>query len=183
MYDFTASIWKHFDRTIFTAPGLARIIFLALGNFALLFLHVWIPRGRKLDLPTITPSESAQDRWMCAACDVGWRGFRGALRRSASRNAGETTTTKTTTNDMGRVPDGEPLCTCSRFYLVTRTSPSGVRYCVARALTVKIRTPIICRSAAFAYRHSGIRKPLLGGIAQRPKYVQGRFETFVVLDI
>lgn len=36
-------------------------------------------------------------------------------------------------DDMGRVLDGEPLRMCSRFYLVTRTSPSGARHCVSCA--------------------------------------------------
>lgn len=73
---------------------------------------------------------------MCAACNAGDAAF---AVHYVSRNA----IAGDEDDNMSRVPDGEPLCTCSRFYLMTRTSPPRVRYCVARARTIKIRKPII----------------------------------------
>lgn len=110
-------------------PSFVCIIYLVLGNFTLLHLHVWIPYGRQHDLPTITRSGRAQDRRMCASYNLGDAAFavRYAL-RNATAGSGDDED-----DDMSRVPNGKPLCTCTRFYLVSRTSPSGARYCVARA--------------------------------------------------
>jgi len=75
-----------FDNVISIFPGfryLPCIIFLTRDNFALLRLHVWIPRG-KHDLPTITPNGRAQDWRMCASYNAGDAAF---AVRYALRNA------------------------------------------------------------------------------------------------
>lgn len=54
------------------------VLFFSPRQFRTILAVVWIPRGKQLDLPTITPSERATG--MCAACNAGDAGFRGALR-------------------------------------------------------------------------------------------------------
>jgi len=129
-----------FDNVISIFPGfryLPCIIFLTLDNFALLRLHVWIPRG-KHDLPTITPSGRTQDWRMCASYNAGDAAFavRYAL-RNAMTGGGDNED-----DDMSRVLLMANLARVRDF--ISRP----VRLCreldiVSLARTVKIRKPII----------------------------------------
>lgn len=129
-------------------PCFTCIIFLTPDNFALLRPHVWIPRGKQHDLPTITPSGRARSANVCVAGDAAFA-VRYALRNAAAGGDED--------DDMSRVPLANPYARVRDFIarLVCLRRELDI---VPLARTVKIRKPIIpigdvCISARNACLH------------------------------